>query len=191
MARTKRVSTCWWRDVPLGIAGMYLTLTAGASTATTALTTERARRARCSIRKLLSARRKSSTSACALSTSSTGKTPSRSRLKVRLPVPAQTRGGTPVTWRDIYRGRGDYVSQADARSAAGMRERQNTSATATTTSSADARGHAPVDRQQHAGDEVGFIGGQEQSRMGGVPGRSHPAAQGHAGVTRFAHRLGR
>jgi hypothetical protein len=42
MARAKRVSTRWWRDVPLGIAGMYLTLTGGASTPTTALPSEHA-----------------------------------------------------------------------------------------------------------------------------------------------------
>ena len=41
---------------------------------------------------------------------------------------------------------------------------------------------AAVDRQGDAGDEIGLVGGEEQRRIGDVPGGAHFSAQRHARI---------
>ena len=46
---------------------------------------------------------------------------------------------------------------------------------------------AAVHRQRHPGDEVGLVGGEEQRRVGHVPGGAHLAPQRHASIARGDH----
>src|SRR5690348_13416774 len=41
---------------------------------------------------------------------------------------------------------------------------------------------AAIDGQGHAGDEVGFVGGEEEGSIGDVPGRAHLPPQRHLAV---------
>src|ERR1700719_3448883 len=48
--------------------------------------------------------------------------------------------------------------------------------------SADPHQCTAIDRQRHAGDEIGFVGSEKQRCIRDVPCRSHPATQRNLGI---------